>query len=30
MINIRNEFDMGTLNKFIDTKANKEQVTSDF
>ena len=26
MINIRNEFDMGTLNKFIDTKANKEQV----
>ena len=30
MINIRNEFDMTQLNKFIDTKANKENVSGDF
>lgn len=30
MINIRNEFDMTELKKFIDTKANKENVQGDF
>ena len=30
MISIRNEFDMSELKKFIDTKANKENVTNDF
>ena len=30
MIAIRNEFDMTELKKFIDTKANKENVSSDF
>lgn len=30
MISIRNDFDMNALNKFIETKANKEQVSSDF
>ena len=30
MINIRNEFDMSALNRFIETKANREQVSGDF
>ena len=30
MINIRNEFDMTELKKFIDTKANKDNVQGDF
>lgn len=30
MIAIRNEFDMGNLRKFIDTKANKEVIANDF
>jgi len=30
MISIRNEFDLVSINKFIDTKANKETVASDF
>ena len=30
MIAIKNEFDMGSLNKFIDLKANKENVANDF
>ena len=30
MINIRNEFDMTELKKWIDTKANKDSVNGDF
>ena len=30
MIAIRSEFDMNSLNKFIETKAGKESVSSDF
>ena len=30
MLAIRNEFDMGQLNKFIDLKANKDSVANDF
>ena len=30
MVTIRNEFDMGNLRKFIDTKANKDVIANDF
>lgn len=30
MISIRNDFDMGALHKFIETKANKESIQNDF